>query len=166
MLAACQQVQVPVPPVDPTGEEYRPGASGPVEVLDIGGISFMYEVIDGLAIFEGDMILGTAEELEELKDADDIELTPEGLPVVGNISTQGAALYRRVCWTFLFIPVHCENYRWPGATVPYVIKSNDWGDDTAMMTQRIMDAIAIIHEAHRGALRATYQRGRLRRVQG
>ena len=138
-------ISITVAALDPTGEEHSPGASGPVETLTFpspdGDVTFSYEIIDGLAIHEGDMILGTEAELEELKDAIEAELFPEE----GELTTQGTALYRRVCWTFLFIPVRCENYRWPNATVPYVIKSNDWDGDTAMMTQRINDAIADLH---------------------
>jgi hypothetical protein len=146
VLAACQVAPPPTPtPVDEGGEEHAPGESGPVETLtfpsDDGDITFSYEVIDGLAIHEGDMILGTAEEFEELRDAIEAEVFPEE----GDFTTQGTALYRRVCWTFLGFNVHCENYRWPGAVVPYTIKSNDWDGDTAMMVQRIEDAIDLLH---------------------
>jgi len=60
-----------------------------------------YADIDGMAIFEGDIALGTVEELERatraLADPDTIPLN--GIAIVG------------------------ERYRWPNGTVPYVIDS-------------------------------------------
>lgn len=121
-VSACQQAPQPTPP-DPLGEgdtlEYAPGRSGEVKTLTLQGPSgdpftFSYEIIDGLAIVEGDMIIGTEEEMAALEDAD-------------GITVQSTLLYSRVCWTFLFVDLHCENYRWPNAVVPYVF-ADDWGD--------------------------------------
>src|SRR5690606_34957381 len=125
LMSACQQAPQPSPP-DPLGEgdtlEYAPGRSGEVKSVTLQGpdgqpFSFSYEIIDGLAILEGDMIIGTAEELASLEDAD-------------GVTVQSTLLYSRVCWTFLFVDLHCEDYRWPNAVVPYVF-ANDW-DDPAM----------------------------------
>ena len=126
LMSACQQAPQPSPP-DPLGEgdtlEYAPGRSGEVKSVTLQGpdgqpFSFSYEIIDGLAILEGDMIIGTAEELASLEDAD-------------GVTVQSTLLYSRVCWTFLFVDLHCENYRWPNAVVPYVF-ADDW-DDPAMV---------------------------------
>lgn len=101
--------------------EHAPGVVGEVRTVTVPDpdgqpFTFTYEIIDGLAIFEGDMVLGPASDYDSLQDAEEIEIEPEG-----------AVLYRRVCWTFLGINVHCENYRWPGAIVPYVYADN-WDD--------------------------------------
>ncbi len=144
VLSSCQQAASPHPKAEfPPGTalEYKPGASGPVKSVtlpDPSGkpFSFSYEVIDGLVIYQGDMILGTAADFETANDADEI-------------TAQSTALYRRVCWTFLGINVHCENYRWPNAVVPYDFQ-NDWddsstaADENAIMRARVLDAIAEI----------------------
>ena len=106
--------------------EYAFGASGEVREIALPGPSgpfrFSYEVIDGLAIVEGDMILGDAQELEGWTDeADAIDL----------VGPEGSIVSRRLCWTFLGIDVHCENYRWPNATVPYTF-ADDWDDPTIL----------------------------------
>ncbi len=122
------------------GLEHMPGVDGEVKTVtladpDGNSVTYHYEIIDGLAVFQSDIILGTAEEFAEYENADEIELTP-----------QSTALYRRVCWTFLGINVKCENYRWPNATVPYTFQNN-WtnseipGDENTMMQQRIRDAM-------------------------
>lgn len=138
---ACQQTAQPPHP-EPLGDgdtlEHAPGRTGEVKTATLIGpdgepFTFTYEVIDDLVIVEGDMIIGTAEEFESLEDADGIEL-------------QSTVLYRRVCWTFLGIEVHCENYRWPNAIVPYVF-ADDWndpdraGDENAEMRAAIRDAM-------------------------
>lgn len=142
-LAACQQTptQQPTHP-EPLGEgdtlEHAPGRSGEIKTANLIGpggepFTFSYELIDGLGIVQGDMIIGTEEELASLEDAD-------------GITVQSTLLYRRVCWTFLFIDVHCENYRWPDAIVPYVL-ADDWddpdraGDENAEMRAAIRTAM-------------------------
>ncbi len=140
LLAACQQTPTPPATSFPPGTalEYKPGASGPVKTVTLPDphgdpFTFSYEVIDGLAIYQGDMILGTAADFDTTADADEI-------------STQSTAMYRRVCWTFLGINVHCENYRWPSAVVPYTF-ADDWddsstaADENATMRTRIGNAI-------------------------
>lgn len=74
-----------------------------------------YEVIDGLAIFEGCIVLGTAEEMEAKAEAiragKDGELAP-GIGITG------------------------QQYRWPNALMPYAI------DPNLPNPQRVRDAIA------------------------
>lgn len=154
-LAACQQSGPPSPTngavsyVAGDGLEHAPGVTGElVEVTlpdpDGNPFTIRYEVIDGLAIVGGDMIIGYAEDFETLEDADLIELTPEG-----DVSTESIAIYRRVCWRFLGINWHCESYRWPTAVVPYTF-ADDWNDpstaqnENTMMRDRILDAIGQI----------------------
>ena len=141
VLAACN-IQ---PPEDTGGaghefqpgdaEQHKPGVTGEVNTVtlpdsDGNPVTFSYEVIDGLAIFEGDMILGTAEELAELADADELVLKP-----------QSSLLHDEVCWRFIF-NLKCKEYRWPGGIVPYNFQ-HDWGDEStnAMMRQRIWEAM-------------------------
>lgn len=147
LVVACQQTP-PTPPIDVLGEgdtiEYAPGRSGEVRVATLPGpggapFTFHYEVIDGLVLVQGDMILGDADAFEEWFDESDAI----------DVGTEASALSRWVCWTFLGIPVHCEYYRWPNAVVPYVYV-NDWddpaiaGDENSAMRTTIraaMDAI-------------------------
>lgn len=137
LLAGCGAQPSPPTTEFATGgaEEYGPGRDGEVRTVtlpdpDGDPVTFSYEIIDDLAIFEGDMILGSAEEFAEFAEADEIELLP-----------QGTALYESVCWKFI-INLKCKKYRWPDALVPYTFQ-DDWGDDTvdAMMRQRIRDAM-------------------------
>lgn len=143
-FVACQPGNG-LPPVDVIGEgdtiEYAPGVSGDVREITLPGpegpFTFYYEVIDGLAIVEGDMILGDAAELEQYAaDADAIDA----------IGAESSVITRRLCWTFLGIEVYCYNYRWPSATVPYTF-ANDWddpayvGDENAAMRATILAAM-------------------------
>ena len=83
------------------------------------------------------MIIGTAEEWE------DIRTRAVSIDLIG---PEGSVLTRRLCWTFLGIEIHCEHYRWPNATVPYVF-ANDWddpaivGDENATMRATILAAM-------------------------
>lgn len=142
VVISCQQPTPPPPPTQPIGEgdtiAYDPDRTGEVHSFTLPGpgaepFTITYEEIDGLAIVQGDMIVGTAEEYATLADADEITM-------------QASYLTRRLCWTFLGIEIHCENYRWPNAVVPYVF-ANDWddpsiaGDENATMRTAIRDAM-------------------------
>lgn len=141
LLAACN-TQTPASPAQTPDEfqagdvpEYKPGVAGEVHTVtlpdpDGNPVALSYEVIDGLAIFDGDMILGTAEEFAQFADADEIVLNP-----------QSAAFHERVCWKFIF-NLKCKAFRWPDGIVPYTFR-NDWGDQSTnlMMRQRIREAM-------------------------
>lgn len=125
IVTGCQQGGSPPDAGDgdtyqPGGaEEYAPGRSGEIVTVDLLApdgetVAITFEEIDGLAVFQGDMILGEA---DFFRDAESI----------AELETQANALHRRVCWTFLGIPVHCNGYRWPDATVPYTFR-DDWDD--------------------------------------
>lgn len=142
-FVACQPGGGGLPPIEQFGDtiEYAPGVSGEVREITLPGpdgpFTFSYEVIDGLAIVEGDMILGDAQELEDLADeADAIDM----------IGPESSVITRRLCWSFLGINFHCEHYRWPNATVPYTF-ADDWndpaivGDENATMRATILAAI-------------------------
>ena len=100
------------------GGEHRSG--GPVRTALISGNTFrakavQYEEIDGLAIFEGDIVLGTVEEVEAASEALRAELsgaTPASVVISGN------------------------QFRWPNCRIPFTI-------DPAMPNQaRVTQAIA------------------------
>jgi len=148
VVVACQQGGGGLPPIELFGDtiEYAPGVSGEVREITLpgpdGDFTFSYEVIDGLAIVEGDMILGDAQELEDLADRAD---------EIGMIGPESSVISRRLCWSFLGINFHCEHYRWPNATVPYTF-ANDWddpaivGDENTSMRTTILAAMDEIEE--------------------
>jgi hypothetical protein len=85
----------------------------------ISGVTFapkavQYSVIDGLAIFEGDIVLGTAEEIEA--EADDVRSDPDR--PVRSVVRSGA------------------RWRWPNRVVPWDIDAN------LPNQQRVTDAMA------------------------
>ncbi len=58
--------------------EYAPDKPGEIRSADIKGKKFIYRVVDGLAVIEGDMILGLVEDVEEkIKKAKDDSLSPQ-----------------------------------------------------------------------------------------
>jgi hypothetical protein len=64
-LIACSGNQAqPDPKPDPAPNSshpgYAPGKTGEIKTVVVNGKTFQYEVIDGLAIYQGDMILGPA----------------------------------------------------------------------------------------------------------
>lgn len=110
-------------------EQYDPTRTGEIRTLTVGDFSLTYEEIDGLAILQGDMILGTAEEIAALAEAEEVQITP-----------QGAGIPARVCWIFAFIR-DCDSYRWPNKVVPYEIRTTSWGEQSVSMISRINRAI-------------------------
>ena len=103
---------------DPDGEEFQSSADVRTALIDgntFRGQPVQYVVLDGLAIFEGDIILGTEEEVEQLTEKLRQEISGEvqrGVIITGS------------------------QYRWPNCTVPYTI-------DPALPNQaRVTDAIA------------------------
>lgn len=84
-----------------------------------GEKALQYSVIDGEAIFEGDIVLGPADTMDQLADARrggqplaDVGLAPQGVAITG------------------------QAFRWPNALVPFDI------DATLPNQQRVRDAIA------------------------
>ncbi len=111
----------------PTVGEVRHGF-----VLDSKGgtMGVTYEVHDGLAIWEGDIILGRASEISQ---------TPEGARrFMGLDEPRGAAAKPAGISTFSGIVINGGGFRWPGGVVPYVV------DPTLPDQQRIPDAITLI----------------------
>lgn len=68
LATACGGVDGDGPGPDPSSddpERYAPGETGEIVTTRVNGQEVRYEVIDGLAIFQGDMVLGTAEDVED-----------------------------------------------------------------------------------------------------
>jgi hypothetical protein len=103
-----------------TEGEYR---SGPVAgAALVSGATFVnkglfYADVDGEAIFEGDIVLGTVEEVKAAADVAAAEAIP-GNPVLASVGITG------------------QQFRWPNNTVPYDIEAG------MPNQQRITDAIA------------------------
>jgi hypothetical protein len=97
------------------GGEFR---SGPVAgTAIVTGVTFgqkglQYAEVDGMAVFEGDIVLGT---VDEVRAAADAGVPPQPLAAVG---------------------ITGQQFRWPNATVPYEI------DPNLPNQQRVTDAIA------------------------
>lgn len=117
-LAACGAPPDPGPEATPA-ESYAPGVSGEVVTQDLGGTTITYEVIDGLAVYQGDMVLGDAEGIAALAATGDLA------PATATCS-----------FDFGF---GCG--RWTGGVVGYAF-ADDWGDANATMRARIEAAIA------------------------
>ena len=70
LLAACNQATQPsITSTSTTNDallvpEYAPSEPGEIRSVEINGETFTYRVVDGLVVVEGDMILGTVEEVE------------------------------------------------------------------------------------------------------
>ena len=117
-LAACGAPANPDASATPA-ESHAPGERGEVVTQDLGGATITYEVIDGLAVYQGDMVLGDAEGVASLAAA-------------GDLAPATAAC----AFDFGF---GCG--RWTGGVVGYGF-ADDWGSANAMMRARIETAIA------------------------
>lgn len=110
----------------PDGLEFAPGQKGTVKTIQVNGKPLTYEVIGGVAIYQGDMILGPESDLL-------------AAALGGKLSAQAV-----ICdWDNIATGWGLTCGRWPDNTVPYSIK-NDWASDAenAMMRSRIRAAIA------------------------
>ena len=107
-----------------TSEEFRSGSgirTGYIKGQTFGYRAIQYEVIDGEAIFEGDIVLGTVEEMDRL--AAEIEANPEGV----NNQARG-------------VVITGEKFRWPEGIVPFTI------DPALTNVTRVNNAIAHWHQ--------------------
>ena len=82
------------------------------------GMELSYEVVDGLAVHAGDIVLGTAEQAAAHAPAGELVLSPEGPPVSR-------------------LAPYPTGVLWPSGIVPYVI------DDDVPMRESIIGAIGI-----------------------
>jgi hypothetical protein len=91
--------------------------------------SVTYEVVDGLAITEGDIILGNAKELSSIST---IGKAPPG-GGAGSVRTNA-------------LSVVYGTKTWPDGIVPYTIVRNAWGNSTNVITERIESAMEHVEE--------------------
>jgi astacin len=95
-LTACQGTPG-LSAADAGVETHNPYLEGSVETINLNGYELEVEIYeDDLVVFEGDMILGTRDELTKL-------------------STQGITIDRDCNWFF------CHDFRWPRGVVPFVL---------------------------------------------
>nr|HMN28770.1 M12 family metallopeptidase [Caldilineaceae bacterium] len=107
----------------PTANERYAAASGEIRTLQVDGAELTYEVIDGLAIYQGDMILGPADELE----GGQVEASGVGRP---------AASCMRVSGTLRCL---FGGRLWPNGVVPYAIFSDTYPDGGEAVKELIED---------------------------
>lgn len=107
-----------------TEESYAPGKTGEVKTVTINGETITFEEIDGLAIYQGDMILGPVSDLEALSQ--------------GEFSTLGVTCDGS---DYIFFFSSCN--RWEDGVVRFTLE-NDWGSDenNRIMRLRILSAIS------------------------
>ena len=79
-------------------EKFNRSKAGPIRTLRRSGQTVIYEIVDGMAIMEGDIILGTANKMQQM----------------GTVTPRGVAIDSG----FLF------GTRWPNGAIPYRFKSN------------------------------------------
>jgi PKD repeat protein len=144
LIPACQDSMVrPVDPVDDIGRDIdpppasRPFSNGPEGYAIAGELrtgwivgrtgqpaQVTYEVHDGLAIWEGDIVLGAANLMAATREQ--LSLSG-GLRLPGTVSPSGVVIVG-------------ANFRWPNGVVPYTI-------DPALTNQaRVTNAIAMVEQ--------------------
>jgi hypothetical protein len=154
-LIACNNNQVqPAPQPDPQTNSshpgYAPGKTGEVKTVVVNGKTFQYEVIDDLAIYQGDMILGPAAkvvkqlEFVSKQAANQAQRNPSGWT---NLQTLNSSLKPQsiICDTDNIASGFgwfCG--RWPGGVVPYSFQNN-WGSDANNAAQRSAILAAMAH---------------------
>ncbi|HHO55827.1 MAG TPA: hypothetical protein ENK21_05515, partial [Trueperaceae bacterium] len=117
-------------------ESYAPGRRGEIKTFTIKGRKITYEVIDGLAIYQGDMILGKAANVDKT------------LRELSNgISTQGITCDGS---DYVFFFSLCN--KWSNGIVKYSIK-DDWGSDENNREMRLRIANAMSHWQQKTNLR-------------
>lgn len=112
-------------------EMYAPGVSGELRTVMIGGTEVTYEVIDGLAIYQSDMIFGYADEFEASVGSSAGPVTSADQTGPGEIAASG------IC---NLSPLSCD--RWTDGIIGYDF-ADDWGsyDRNVMMRTSITAAI-------------------------
>lgn len=120
LVSACQTTALPEPKVAPGGE-------GDYRQITIGGETLTYQVVDGDAVFQGDIILGTVEDIEAKAAA---------------LSTQAVFHDKECGWlcAWGWAGPDAKDYRWPGGVVPYVIEG-DWDVGQDLIEANIERAI-------------------------
>ena len=98
------------------------------------GFDFTYEVIDGLAIYQGDIILGTAEELELARAA---LTTASALDTQSVIKDDGAS-----CRVLEVNLCPFRSARWPNGVLPFVIEESSYTASELVSVRALMQQAA------------------------
>src|SRR5215207_7662438 len=80
-----------------------------------------YSAIDGWAIFEGDIALGTVEEMEKRVKA--LKVAPDVLPTAG-MPLPGAQTRGLIRPNVTVFGIVIKNFRWPNGVIPFEIDPN------------------------------------------
>src|SRR5262245_13530456 len=73
-----------------------------------------YSVVSGLAIFEGDIVLGTAEKVQKAKTTADSTGVLRDVPASGGSRPTGSFQHG--------VAIVGERYRWPDGVIPYEVQ--------------------------------------------
>lgn len=124
------ELSVQVPGPQQSVEMFAPGVQGELRTFTVDGAPLTYEVIDGLAVAQGDMILGDARQLAAMYDV-------------------GEATDRSATCNFGFnTEFTCS--RWTNGVIGYSF-ANNWGNDAENARMRGVIEAAIAHwEANTG----------------
>lgn len=120
----------PVPGPD-VPEAYAPGVVGELRTLTVRGEEITYEVIDGLAIFQSDIILGYADELESGAEA--------AFPTSQPDARGDFIMNSNICDISDLV---CA--RWTDGVIGYAF-ANNWGDEATNANVRAGIEAAIQH---------------------
>ncbi|MDX2006041.1 MAG: M12 family metallopeptidase [Meiothermus sp.] len=102
------------------GVPQTPGSAAQAPSLSIDGKTYRYEVRDGRAIFEGDIVIGNVEDLERVR--------AQGL--FHDKERKCLVFY---CWNA------DRDYRWPGGVVPFVLDGSVTSAGAGGLTQQAMN---------------------------
>lgn len=72
-----------------------------------------YAAVDGMAIFEGDILLGTVDKLEQVR------ATADATPLLGDRPSSARALPLNLQFAAVIVG---QRYRWPGGLIPYEVQ--------------------------------------------
>ncbi len=111
------------PPSYSSSDDVRQGYLRGIDAFDVRPVT--YSVVDGKGIFEGDIVLGTTEELAQLKTAVESE-TADQVAAVATTATPGVVEHG--------VAITGLRFRWPNGIVPWTA--------VAAVRTRVLQAIA------------------------
>ncbi|WP_309572602.1 hypothetical protein [Deinococcus sp.] len=98
----------------PDGLLHAPGRVGELKTIQVHGQPLTYEVIDGLAVYQGDMILGKA-----------ADVAAAALKGKGNTASEHLSAQAVICdWDNITTGWGWFCGRWSGGVVPYSIQAD------------------------------------------
>lgn len=122
---------------DPTLTSTRDWRTGYVTGISGFGVKRVrYSATAGLALFEGDIVLGTVDKMEKRKAAADTAKVARDLPASGTARTSAADIASGVA-------VVGQRYRWPNGVVPYEVVHPELEGTVQMAVQHWEDHTSI-----------------------